>query len=192
VTNGESAVNRQIIRDAFDAWREGTAPITEVFADEMVWRFEGHSLASREYKNPAEFINQVLVPFGARFTDSEPFRPTRIRSVHADDDTVIVVWDGRGVATDGLPYENSYAWFMKLRDGKVVDGTGGEQCRRSPRSGVSGRKCEADRRGLSATARIRRRRYEAKSALRSSDGQSSPATHRGQGVDALRGHRSQR
>jgi ketosteroid isomerase-like protein len=36
---------------------------------------------------------------------------------------VIVVWDGRGIASDGQPYENSYAWIIKMRDGKVIDGT---------------------------------------------------------------------
>ena len=36
---------------------------------------------------------------------------------------MIVVWDGRGVANDGQPYENSYAWIMRLRGGEVVDGT---------------------------------------------------------------------
>ena len=36
---------------------------------------------------------------------------------------MIVLWDGRGVANDGVPYENSYAWFMTFEDGKVVDGT---------------------------------------------------------------------
>ena len=46
-----------------------------------------------------------------------------IRSVYADGDTVIVVWDGRGIATDGLPYENSYVWIMRLDDGQVIDGT---------------------------------------------------------------------
>lgn len=52
-----------------------------------------------------------------------PFRPVAIRSVYADGDTVIVVWDGRGIATDGLPYENSYVWIMRLNDGQVIDGT---------------------------------------------------------------------
>jgi hypothetical protein len=28
-----------------------------------------------------------------------------------------------GVANDGQPYENSYAWIMRIRDGEVVDGT---------------------------------------------------------------------
>jgi uncharacterized protein len=65
----------------------------------------------------------VLAPFGARFAAGERFRPVEIRSLHADGDTVIVVWDGRGVANDGQPYANSYAWIMRMRDGQVVDGT---------------------------------------------------------------------
>jgi ketosteroid isomerase-like protein len=36
---------------------------------------------------------------------------------------VVVIWDGRGVANDGKPYENSYAWVMRMSHGKVVDGT---------------------------------------------------------------------
>ena len=119
----ETESNRQTIRRAFDAWRAGTGPITDVFAPEMIWRIEGHSLASREYTDRQHFIDEVLTPFGARFTTTEPFRPTTVRSIHADGDTVIVLWDGRGIAHDGQPYENSYAWFMKLRDGLVIDGT---------------------------------------------------------------------
>ena len=65
----------------------------------------------------------MLAPFGARFATAEPFRPVEIRSVIADGDTVVVVWDGRGIANDGRPYENSYAWIMRLADGRVVDGT---------------------------------------------------------------------
>jgi len=119
----ETEKNRDIIHRAFDAWRAGSGVITDVFAPDMVWRIEGHSLASKEYRNRQEFIDEVLAPFGARFNDGEPFRPTSIRSITADDDTVIVIWDGRGTANDGQPYANSYAWIMRLADGKVVDGT---------------------------------------------------------------------
>jgi ketosteroid isomerase-like protein len=116
-------VNREIIRRAFVAWQQGVGVITDVFAPDMVWRIEGHSVASREYRGRQEFVDEVLAPFGARFADGEPFRPVTIRSIHADADSVIVVWDGRGVANDGQPYENSYAWIMRLSDGRVVDGT---------------------------------------------------------------------
>ncbi|HKR99041.1 MAG TPA: nuclear transport factor 2 family protein, partial [Candidatus Dormibacteraeota bacterium] len=62
-------------------------------------------------------------PFGARFAAGKQFRPVRIRSIHADGDTVIVVWDGSGLANDGLPYDNAYAWVMRMRGGQVIDGT---------------------------------------------------------------------
>lgn len=119
----ETETNREIIRRAFDSWREGTGVISDVFAPELVWRIEGHSLASKEYRSRQEFIDQVLTPFGARFSRGERFRPTTIRSVTADDDTVVVVWDGRGVSNDGQPYANCYAWIMRLAGGQVVDGT---------------------------------------------------------------------
>jgi ketosteroid isomerase-like protein len=120
----ETEANRETIRRAFAAWQERGAPIADVFAPDMVWRVEGHSRAAGEYADRQDFIDRVLTPFGARFARSdEPFRPVAIRSVHADGDTVIVLWDGRGVANDGEPYTNSYAWFMRMREGLVVDGT---------------------------------------------------------------------
>ena len=120
----ETEANREVVRRAFEAWQHGTAPITDVFAPDMVWRIEGHSAAAREYRDRQEFVDEVLAPFGARFAaSSEPFRPVRIRSLTADGDTVVVVWDGYGVANDGRPYENSYAWVMRLAGGQVVDGT---------------------------------------------------------------------
>src|SRR5919108_3466738 len=119
----QAEANRQTIRDAFGAWQAGTGAITDVFAPEMVWRIEGRSAASGPYESRQQFVDEVLAPFGARFaSSSEPFRPTRIRGLYADEDTVIVLWDGHGTANDGQPYENSYAWFMRMKNGKVIDG----------------------------------------------------------------------
>jgi hypothetical protein len=39
----------------------------------MIWRIEGHSAASKEYGSKRQFIDEVLTPFRARFTTSEPF-----------------------------------------------------------------------------------------------------------------------
>ena len=127
-TSGEAQFNlKETISEAFDAWQHGTdrrsRMLFQFFAADMVWRIEGHSAASKRYENTQQFINEVLAPFGARFASGQPFRPFRIRSIHPDGDTVIVVWDGRGVANDGETYENSYAWIMKMDKGKVIDGT---------------------------------------------------------------------
>lgn len=50
-----------------------------------------------------------------------PRRPVHIRALYEVDaaQTAIVVWDGEGITT----HANTYAWFMTLRGGKVVDGT---------------------------------------------------------------------
>ena len=89
----------------------------------MTWEIVGRSQAAGTYGSTRQFMDEVLHPFGARFSPDAPFRPVTIRGVYADEDTVIVIWDGRGIATDGQPYENSYAWIMKLADAKVIDGT---------------------------------------------------------------------
>jgi uncharacterized protein len=119
----ETPTNREIVRRAFEVWRDNNGAITDIFAPDMVWRIEGHSLASKQYGSRQEFIDEVLAPFSARFSHREPFRPTEIRSITAEGDTVVVVWDGRGIANDGEPYANSYAWIMRLVNGEVIDGT---------------------------------------------------------------------
>jgi ketosteroid isomerase-like protein len=115
--------NRAVVQRAFDAWTAGSAAIADIFAPDMVWRIEGHSAAAGEYADAQAFIDEVLTPFGARFARGERFRPVRVRSIHADGDTVIVVWDGHGASNDGQPYDNSYSWIMRMCDGLVVDGT---------------------------------------------------------------------
>jgi ketosteroid isomerase-like protein len=123
-TAGSNAeANRTVVRAAFEAWQDGTGAITDLFAPDMVWRIEGRSAVSKEYGTRQQFVDEVLAPFGARFAAGERFRPVRIRSIYADGETVIVIWDGSGVANDGERYDNSYAWVMEMRDGHVIDGT---------------------------------------------------------------------
>ena len=61
----------------------------------------------------------------ARFSSDDPFRPVNIRAVNDDKDnsTVIVLWDGQGSTIAGTTYQNTYARFMTLRDGKIINGT---------------------------------------------------------------------
>ena len=113
--------NRAAVRAAFDAWIAGTAPITDLFAPAMTWRIEGRSVVASQSSSTRQFVDEVLAPFGARFSQGERFRPVDIRATYCDGDTVIVLWDGHGVANDGVPYDNSYVWIMRLDGGKVVE-----------------------------------------------------------------------
>jgi ketosteroid isomerase-like protein len=115
--------NRKVVADAFEAWSRGEGYVSSIFAEEMTWQIVGRSRASGTYASAQEFSDAVLQPFAARFRPDTPFRPVTIRGIYADGDTVIVLWDGEGTTTAGTTYRNTYAWFMTLRDGKVIDGT---------------------------------------------------------------------
>jgi len=117
--------NRGIVTDAVRSWANGTGYITSIFADDMTWEITGRSAVSRKYANTQQFVDEVLRPFGARFSSSDPFRPVNIRAVYddADNSTVIAAWDGQGTTTAGTTYHNTHAWFLTLSGGKVVDST---------------------------------------------------------------------
>jgi ketosteroid isomerase-like protein len=111
---------RDKTEQAFLAWQKGTGNITTLFADNLVWTIKGHSLASKTYHSKKEFIDELLRPFAARF--SERFRPVSSH-VYVDGDTAIVLWEGEGTRVDAKPYKNSYAFFLRYQDGLVVEGT---------------------------------------------------------------------
>ncbi|MGY1697312.1 nuclear transport factor 2 family protein [Geodermatophilus sp. SYSU D00814] len=115
--------NREIVADAFAAWSRGERYVTSIFAEDMTWEIVGRSRAAGRYGSAREFSDEVLHPFGARFRPEAPFRPVTVRGVYADGDVVVVLWDGEGTTTAGTTYRNTYAWFLTMRDGRVVDGT---------------------------------------------------------------------
>jgi ketosteroid isomerase-like protein len=114
--------NREIVTNAFTAWSAGTGYVTSIFADDMTWEIVGRSAVSRKYATTKEFVDEVLHPFGQRFRPDAPFKPVTIRGIYADGDTVIVLWDGVGTTLANTTYRNTYAWFLTLANGKVVDG----------------------------------------------------------------------
>jgi hypothetical protein len=71
--------NRDIVTDAFHSWANGTGYVTSIFADDMTWEITGRSAVSKKYANAQQFIDEVLRPFGARFSPADPFRPVHLR-----------------------------------------------------------------------------------------------------------------
>ena len=67
-----------------------------------------------------EFLDVVIDPFNARL--ATPLVPT-VRALYADGDTVIAFFDATATAQDGQPYRNTYTWYLRLRDGAIVEAT---------------------------------------------------------------------
>lgn len=109
-----------LVRDSFERWRAGTGGPFELLADDASWTIVGSSPLSKRYDGKEQFMAEVIRPFNARM--DRPLRPT-VRQVCANGDTVVVLFDAESRCTDGRPYRNTYAWFMRMRDGRAVDVT---------------------------------------------------------------------
>lgn len=105
------------VRTAFNAWADGTGGPYNLLADDAVWTITGNSLASKIYDSREVFMSEVIRPFNARMRAG--LKPT-IRSLYHDGNTVIVFFDASGTARDGKPYTNTYAWFLEMREGRIV------------------------------------------------------------------------
>jgi ketosteroid isomerase-like protein len=112
--------NRQTIKLSFENWRRGSGSVFDLLASDAKWTIAGLSTVSGTYHSRRDFMDQVIIPFNARL--STPLVPT-VRAIYADGDMVIVLWDGAAIALDGKSYENTYSWYLKMRDGKIISAT---------------------------------------------------------------------
>jgi hypothetical protein len=113
------ADNKQLIQDAFDAWAKGEGEFFRLLSDDARWTITGTSALAGTYTSRSQFL-EAIRPIGVRL--SEPIRPT-VQSIVAEDDVVVVLWQGHATALDGRPYDNTYSWHMRVRDGSIVEVT---------------------------------------------------------------------
>lgn len=64
-------------------------------------------------------MGEVIRPFNARMRAR--LIPTTVHELLVDGERVVVRFDAAGTATDGRPYVNTYAWFLTVRDDKIVN-----------------------------------------------------------------------
>lgn len=109
--------NRALIARSFDAWRDGTGGPYDLLADDAVWTITGNSLAAKTYPSREAFMGEVIRPFNARMKTR--LVPT-MRHLYAEGNTVIAFFDAKGETRDGQTYANTYAWFLEMKDGRIV------------------------------------------------------------------------
>jgi ketosteroid isomerase-like protein len=110
--------NREMIHGAFNAWRNGTGSVFDLLTPDAKWTIVGNAPVSRAYTSRQEFLDVVINPFNARL--SRRLVPT-VRGIYTDGDMVIALFDAEATARDGKPYRNTYTWYMRVRDGRIVE-----------------------------------------------------------------------
>jgi len=114
----EETKNLELVADGFTRWKNGTGGPFELLTPDAQWTIVGNSVVSKKYTSKKAFIDEVILPFNARM--SKPLVP-EVRGLYADGDMVIALFDASAMARDGKPYRNTYTWYMKMRDGRIVD-----------------------------------------------------------------------
>jgi hypothetical protein len=116
----ETLENKALVQASFDRWHAGTGSPFELLMPEADWTIVGSSPLSKTYPTRQAFLEEVIQPFNARM--ATPLVPT-VRGIYADGDMVIIFFDAAATTKDGLPYRNTYTWYFRMQDAKVVSAT---------------------------------------------------------------------
>ncbi|WP_259696107.1 nuclear transport factor 2 family protein [Pseudomonas brassicacearum] len=110
--------NTDLVRQAFTNWQQGKGTVFDLLAPNATWTVAGSSPVSGVYNSKADLMEQAVRPISARL--ATPISPT-VQSIIAEDDVVVVLWNGEATALDRKPYKNTYLWHMTFRDGQVTE-----------------------------------------------------------------------
>ena len=111
--------NLQIMQKALDAFRAGDmTAMSQVFAQDVVWRVPGKSVLSKEYKGQAEFfglLGQLMELTGGTFKVDTV-------DMFANEDGGIFV-DRLTAERGGRRLDIGLVLHAKIRNGQIVEGT---------------------------------------------------------------------
>ena len=113
------SANTDLVRQAFTHWQQGKGTVFDLLAPNAKWTVAGTSTVSGVYNSKAE-LAQVVRPITARL--ATPIVPT-VQSIVAQNDVVVVLWNGTATALDHKPYNNSYLWHMTFKNGQIIEVT---------------------------------------------------------------------
>lgn len=116
-----AAENKKMVADAFAEWTRGDgSAVFKLLADDVHWTVIGSSPASRAYKSKREFVEGAVKPLSEKLAGA--LKPT-VRDIVAEGDKVMVEFIADGAGKNGKPYHQTYCWAMRVKDGKVSEGT---------------------------------------------------------------------
>ena len=113
--------NKKVVRQLFEAGNRGDMETCfGLVADDIRWTNMGTTSLSGAYEGKAELMEKLLGPL---FGQLKQGIHMEIRQLVAEGDHVVAVTSGTSETLDGRPYNNSYCWVIRIRDGKLVEVT---------------------------------------------------------------------
>jgi ketosteroid isomerase-like protein len=114
-----AADNKRIVTAIYEAMAQGDGrPFNEAMAEDFTWILEGTGAWSRTWRGRDAVRRELLAPLFAQF--ATPYR-CRAERIIAEDDTVVVLARGEVTTVAGKPYDNSYCFVIRMRDGQMIE-----------------------------------------------------------------------
>lgn len=113
----ETERNREIVQRAFEAWANGESVFDELLADDVVWTIHGSDPVAGTYNSKEDFVERASMPLVSRL--ETPVVPV-VHAIWAEDDAVIVRFDGSATTTSGAPYRNEFVWIFWMEEDVVT------------------------------------------------------------------------
>ncbi|MEJ7677984.1 MAG: nuclear transport factor 2 family protein [Segetibacter sp.] len=111
--------NKQIVREQFDRWVNGSGNFFDLLADNVEWTVAGKISSSGVYKSKKSFLEEAVNPITEKL--STRITP-KLLGIYQDNETVTLLWEGTATAKDNKPYKNTYCWILTMKDGKISKG----------------------------------------------------------------------
>lgn len=113
--------NKKIVQKFYEASNGGDIDTCmNLIADDIKWTNIGSTSLSGTFKGKAELQEKLLGPLFGRL---EQGIFTTVHRLIAEDDYVVAQTSGTAASTDGRPYNNTYCWIIRFRDGQFAEVT---------------------------------------------------------------------
>ncbi|MBT8047840.1 MAG: nuclear transport factor 2 family protein [Xanthomonadales bacterium] len=111
--------NKEIVHKFFKASNNGDLDSSfDLVSEEIKWVNVGTTALSGTYQGKEELIRNLLEPLFGRLKAGIFMH---INQLVAEGEHVVAQMSGIAETLDGRPYNNTYCWIIRVRDGKIVE-----------------------------------------------------------------------
>jgi uncharacterized protein len=114
-----AAENKRLFQAIFAGLSVGDGKLfIDSLADDFCWTITGTTAWSKTYRGKQAVRGELLRPLFTQFADQYT---NQLRRIIAEDDFVVVEFQGRVTTKSGEPYNNTYCWICRVADGKLKE-----------------------------------------------------------------------
>ena len=111
--------NKQTVLKFFESGNRGDMEACfGLVADDISWTNMGTTSLSGTYSGKAELMEKLLGPLFGQLKQGIHMDVVRLV---AEGDYVVAQTTGSAETLDGQPYNNSYCWIIRIRDGQFAE-----------------------------------------------------------------------